>query len=193
MARVREFDPDETLDKAMRLFWRKGYAETSVRDLVRHTGVAHAGLYAAFGDKRRLYDAALDRYARVVGDQLLAGLEDPRSGRADIEAFFQTVIDGAKSGVFRNGCLMANTGVEFGDQPGPELNRVMRNFRRFSKAFEGALERAKARREMPSDLKVRDMADSLSATFHGLAVLSRSGAPLATLKRIVSTALRQLD
>ena len=53
MPRVREFDPDVALEKAIQLFWHKGYAETSMRDLVAHTGVAHAGLYSAFGSKRK--------------------------------------------------------------------------------------------------------------------------------------------
>lgn len=52
LTRIREFDVNDTMDKAMHLFWQKGYVETSVRDLVKYTGVAHAGLYSAFGDKK---------------------------------------------------------------------------------------------------------------------------------------------
>ena len=87
MARQREFDPDEALDKAMLLFWRKGYDETSVRDPVEFAAVAQAGLYGAFGDKHRLYEAALDRFFQTVPAPLPAELAAPGGGpfKADAE------------------------------------------------------------------------------------------------------------
>lgn len=71
MTRTREFDVNETLDRAMHLFWKKGYVETSVRDLVEYTGVAHAGLYSAFGDKEGLFKAAVRKYCLKIADEML--------------------------------------------------------------------------------------------------------------------------
>ena len=62
MARPREFDEGAVLDAAVLCFWKQGYEATSVRDLVEHTGIAAASLYNAFGDKRALYEKALDHY-----------------------------------------------------------------------------------------------------------------------------------
>ena len=96
----------------MRLFWHKGYSDTSMRDIVEHTGVAHAGIYAAFGDKRRLYRAALEHYDATHGSLLIGPLEASDAGRAAIDTFFATVVTRAKNGEFDDGCFMCNTAVE---------------------------------------------------------------------------------
>ena len=70
MARQKEFDREEALDRAMAAFWSKGYAATSIEDLVAHMGIQRGSLYGTFGDKRRLFLAALDRYQRVVAREL---------------------------------------------------------------------------------------------------------------------------
>ena len=62
MARHKEFDPDVALDRALELFWERGYEATSMADLVDHLGIGRASLYATFGSKHELYLKALDRY-----------------------------------------------------------------------------------------------------------------------------------
>src|SRR5688500_18902266 len=64
MARHKEFDKAEVLEKAMLLFWRQGYEATSVRDLIEATGISSSSLYESFGDKRALYLAALRLYCQ---------------------------------------------------------------------------------------------------------------------------------
>src|SRR5260370_41991035 len=61
--RPRDFNLDEALDRAMRLFWRNGYLGTSISDLTEAIGISRASLYAAFGSKEELYKKALDRYS----------------------------------------------------------------------------------------------------------------------------------
>ncbi|WP_155737462.1 TetR/AcrR family transcriptional regulator, partial [Agrobacterium tumefaciens] len=62
MARPREFDRDAALEKALRVFWSKGFAATSTDDLREAMGIGRQSLYGAFGDKRKLYLEALDAY-----------------------------------------------------------------------------------------------------------------------------------
>jgi AcrR family transcriptional regulator len=70
MPRPREFDPDLVLDRAVELFWAKGYEGTSISDLEEHLGMGRQSLYGAFGDKHELYVKAMDRYAGLsVVDQ----------------------------------------------------------------------------------------------------------------------------
>ena len=78
MARPKEFDPEDALDKAMQQFWAKGYHDTSIRDLVDRTGVNYYGLYAAFENKRGLFLAALDRYRDTITTEIIGELK--RSG-----------------------------------------------------------------------------------------------------------------
>src|SRR6202167_1789734 len=95
MGRPREFDTDAALEKAMRLFWTKGYEGTSVADLTETLGISRPSLYAAFGDKQSMFRAALERYAAGPEGYVAAALgkptarevaEQPLKGAADLQA-----------------------------------------------------------------------------------------------------------
>ncbi len=86
-----EFDESAVLDAAVLCFWKQGYEATSVRDLVEHTGIAAASLYNAFGDKRALYEKALDHYVEdSIADRIRRCKSLPPL-RA-IEAFFKEIV-----------------------------------------------------------------------------------------------------
>ena len=193
VARVREFDEQEALDRAMRLFWRKGYAETSLRDLVAHTGVANAGLYGAFGDKQALYRAALEHYNATYGDWLMGPLEAPDSGRAEVERFFAIVLDAVTSERFSDGCFMCNTAVEFGNEAEAVLSHARGNVARMTAAFRAALSRARKRGEVRRDLDPEAVGAFLACTFHGVAVLSRAKSDPTAIEQSVRAALSLLD
>ncbi|HSH40807.1 MAG TPA: helix-turn-helix domain-containing protein, partial [Arenicellales bacterium] len=89
MSRNKAFDETEVLERAMTLFWRKGYEATSIQELVTHTGIQRGSLYATYGDKRRLFLAALDHYCGVIAARRLHVLTAPGSGKAAIRRFFQ--------------------------------------------------------------------------------------------------------
>lgn len=193
MPRVREFDPGKALEKAIELFWRKGYAETSMRDLVAHTGVAHAGLYSAFGGKRELFRAALQYYTESTMTQLLSDLETSDSSRADVEQFFEFMLHIIEAGDFQNGCFMVNTAIEFGDEAGDILAIVNAHMERMVSAIQGALERARERDEVRADLDPTATAEFLVSIFNGTAVFARARQPFARIERTVRIALKELD
>src|SRR5216683_2144590 len=97
MARPREFDRDEALDRATRAFWAKGYASTSTEDLLAAMNIGRQSLYNAFGDKRRLYLEALERYQRESNASNLKRLNSSASPLGGIEALLR---DKVKSGVW---------------------------------------------------------------------------------------------
>ena len=77
----------------METFWSKGYEATSIEDLVESMGIHRGSLYAAFGDKQRLFLMVLDRYRKVVVRKLLDIPDLGSSGKAAIRQLFATVIE----------------------------------------------------------------------------------------------------
>ena len=108
MARPREFDVDEALDRATELFWTRGYEATSVQDLVDALGVNRASLYATFGDKGQLFAAVLRRYGEQVSDALLEALAPPAAGAEAVRAWFKVLIEKATQPRGPRGCLLLN-------------------------------------------------------------------------------------
>src|SRR5450755_342863 len=86
--RPREFDIEEALDRALRVFWRKGYEGASLPDLTAAMGINRPSLYAAFGNKEELFRKALDRYTEGTGSVWREALSRP-SARAAAEALLQ--------------------------------------------------------------------------------------------------------
>ncbi len=85
MARHKEFDQDEALQKAMEAFWARGYEATSMQDLVEHMGINRQSLYDTFGDKHSLFLKALDRYHEVETRKLLAFVVGAEWARLNLE------------------------------------------------------------------------------------------------------------
>ena len=172
MARPREFDVDEALDRATALFWTRGYEATSVQDLVDALGVNRASLYGTFGDKAQLFAAVLERYGRQVNEVIADALAPPASGAEAIGAWFRALIEMATQPRGPRGCLFIGA-VSFvrhrtGAAPG-EGHRGRPGLHRPSPA--GAERDPQiARRE-----NIRTLARFFAAEGHGLAVLARAG------------------
>jgi TetR/AcrR family transcriptional regulator, transcriptional repressor for nem operon len=124
MARPREFEEQEVLDAAIQCFWTRGYEATSVRDLADKMGIAGASLYNAFGDKRSLFQKALDCYAeQSLRDRVkrLEGLMPPRQA---IGAFFAEIIERSLSDPHHKGCMLVNSALEVAPHD-PEFERIV--------------------------------------------------------------------
>ena len=106
------FDEQEVLDRAMNLFWKKGYNATSAQDLVNHLGISRSSLYDTFGDKHSLFVKALKQYRINRVDPILRlqnSVEDPE---AYIRLFFESVKEEAVGENSSKGCFAVNSAVE---------------------------------------------------------------------------------
>src|SRR6185369_5177291 len=137
MARPREFDPDAALARAMDAFWATGYEGTSLADLVAATGLNKGSLYAAFGDKRRLYLAAIERYEREGIDRTVAALRDAEDPSTAIAAVFDSAI-AAVERHDRRGCLLCNASVDRAPYDPAVERRVLSALARLQRALAGA-------------------------------------------------------
>lgn len=192
MARTREFDSDAVIDEAVGVFWRKGYAATSIQDLVEATGIGRGSLYAAFGSKEGLYEAALIRYAEQSSSDMIARLESAAPVHEVLRDVLVSLVDATVTDPERRGCLITNTVTERLPRD-PVAGRVVGEaLDRNAMAFTALLRRARARGELPPDADVTAMADFIVTTIQGLRVQGKAGADRRRLVAIVDLALSVL-
>lgn len=193
MARTKEFKPEEALEAAMELFWRRGYEATSMRDLLEGMGIGRGSFYDTFGDKRALFLAALDRFEDSRTTWAIEVLEASPSPLAGIEEVFERTVENLVGHEPRRGCLLANSAVELAPHDPEVAERISGYVRRTEDAFESALERARKRGEIPKKSDPRVLSHFLVTNLHGLRVMARAGAARETLEDAVNVTLRALE
>ena len=193
MARPREFDLEEVLDRAVETFWSKGYEATSIRDLVNSMGIHRASLYVAFGDKQRLFLSVLDRYRQMVVRKLLDILDSCPSGRAAIRQFFATVVEHVLTGGPLRGCLITNSAVERGLSDPATAKKVSLCLTQLEDGFYATLLRAQRGGELDKRRDLRALARYLTSSLQGLLVIGKIQTDRAALEDVVEVTLRALD
>lgn len=192
MTRARTFDPSTTLSQVVDLFASKGYSETSMEDIVQTTGVSRYGLYGTFGNKRELFEQALERYAEGMGKQSFLRLLEPGASLDHIRQIFDDRVADMCCPEENRGCLFIHTAMELAPQD-EELRGVLQRFmKRMSKAFAIGLDSAKGRGEIHQDVDVDTAGELLTSSMFGLVVLGRTGFPKDTLDGIVDSTLNSL-
>lgn len=189
MARPKEFDPDDALDKAMHLFWAKGYHDTSVRDLVARTGVNYYGLYEVFDNKRGLFLASLDRYRKTVTAQAIEELSRPGPTKPAIRRAFNRLFGLLQTSDGRVGCMMCNTAVELAPYDADAAKRVQAHMAQLRDAFELRLEEGQRAGDIDPSADLRALAEFLTTTAYSLGILLRTGCTDAHIKRHLDTAV----
>jgi len=194
MARPRQFDPDEVLDRSMHEFWERGYRDTSVDDLVRVTGVRPGSLYNAFpGGKRGLFLETLHRYSNLVVPEKLGALERPGSGLPELRAYFDGLVRDLSTPEGRMGCLMVNSAVELAAEDSEVGALVRGHMARLERNAERALRNAKRRGEISAHVNPRAKATQLMATGMGLMVVGKTDPGRKVLETIVNGAFADIE
>jgi TetR/AcrR family transcriptional repressor of nem operon len=192
MGRPREFDPETALDRAMHVFWAKGYEATSLDDLCAATELSRSSLYAAFGGKRDLLLRSLDRYAERGAARIAAVLAAPpiRDAFARLADDF---IDQIVAGPGRTGCFIGNCAAEFGRRDHRVKAGVRRALRRTEATFHAALVEATQRGELSPGADLQALARFLTSGFQGLRLMGKVNPDRAILGDIANVMLRCLE
>jgi TetR/AcrR family transcriptional repressor of nem operon len=168
VGRLKEFEPDEALDAAMRLFWRRGYEATSMTDLVTETGVARASLYATFGSKHDLYLLALQRYVQQRDPALVERLAGPGPALPAIKAVLDDFAADAK-----RGCFVVSAAVEqLPADPAAALS-VETSWETLEVALTSALIRARGSGELVAAADPRRLARFILVVLQGMRVVGK--------------------
>jgi TetR/AcrR family transcriptional repressor of nem operon len=189
--RPREFDKEKTLERALQLFWSRGYGATSIQDLVDALAVERGSLYGAFGDKRRFYLQAVRLYWEVYERHLTATLDTSPLLPALREilthpARLDELISDA--GV-PQGCLVGNTTAELVPHDSEATAIVTDSYRRFTDILTDALRRAQAAGEIRGDADPAAQAGMLLYLVQGLSLVSRAGLDRAAALAAIDAAL----
>lgn len=193
MARPREFERDVVLDRAMQVFWARGYEATSIQHLVARMGIQRGSLYETFGDKRALFFAAIEHYDRVVTAKLLAALDDPRSGKDAIRRFFRLKVEAAMEPRRPRGCLVTNSAAELASRDRGTATRVGTALAKIEAAFHRAVVRAQKAGEIDRTRNPRALARFLTSSAQGLSVMAKASPDRAVLQDIVKVILATLE
>lgn len=171
MARPIEFDRSLARDKALVLFWRKGYQATSIADLLAAMAISRSSFYAAFGDKRTLFLECLDLFAERTGD----AMRRTRAVLPPIDAlqqFFERNFVGARVAQGKLGCMMVNTILEMAGVDDALSARASQHLAAMQAVFEDFLVEAGH-----EPLRARELAALLMLVNEGIRVSSRRDIP----------------
>jgi AcrR family transcriptional regulator len=188
MGRPREFDVDEVLDRAMRVFWQKGYEGTSIPDLTEAMGINRPSLYAAFGSKEELFRKALDRYTKQQGCFIEAALKEPKA-RIVAERLLAGAINVVTDRRNPKGCLMVQGALVCGEEAQPLRNELISRRLARESAIRERFERAKSEGEL-LESDPADLARYVVTLIQGIAVQAAGGASRAELQRVVEVAMK---
>jgi TetR/AcrR family transcriptional repressor of nem operon len=187
--RPRSFDTEAAVERAMGVFWSRGYHATALPDLLRATKLSRGSLYAAFGDKHALFLRALDRYIADALARMDVEL-GPRSAPVNgLRAYLAGYADRTSGANGRRGCLLVATAMELA---GRDVE-VDRRIGSFFKAMEGrvaaALSRAKAAGELVDGVEPASAARILVCFVEGLRVIGKTAPTRTTTHATVETLL----
>ncbi|AGA27031.1 TetR/AcrR family transcriptional regulator [Singulisphaera acidiphila] len=187
--RPRVFDLEEALERALEVFWRKGYEGTSLQDLTEAMGINRPSLYAAFGNKEDLFRKALDRYVEGPGSFVRESLCEP-TARAVVERLLNGAALMQTSPCRPHGCLVVQSALVGGAAADPIRQELVSLRSAVETALRRRLERASAEGDLPPDADPADLARYVATITHGMAVQAAGGASLEELQRVVLIALR---
>lgn len=189
--RPRTFDIDLALERAVEVFWKHGFQDASLHELTEAMGLSKPSLYAAFGDKEALYLKTLERYTQILGERHAAALESEADGRKAVEAFLRSLARMLADPALPGGCFIINGTADVGGSTIPASVELA--LREALQASETLIRKRLQRAQREGDLAQASDPIALAALFGsliaGMAVMAKSGIPLAKLNSVIDTAL----
>jgi AcrR family transcriptional regulator len=187
--RTRQFDADKALDRALEVFWARGYEGATLPELTRAMGINRPSLYAAFGNKEQLFRKALDRYQTGPMSFLTEALKEP-TARAAAEAIFSGFIRMQRNREKARGCLIVSGALASGE--GAET--VRRELAQLRQAIVAALrerfEKAVQDSDLPAGTDCATLGRYTATVLGGLAVQAASGTTEKQLRLVAAQAMQ---
>lgn len=191
MARSKEFEPDVVLERAMDLFWERGYEKTSLQDLVERMGIGRRSLYDTFGDKQTLFAKSLKRYIALQESTAGETAEQAADARQAIQHLLEaSVVGGA---VLRRGCLAVNSATEVAPDDPEIAGGIQRHFASSRLLLQELVERGQRDGSVARHHDSAALTTTLFNAWLGLRVRVRAGVSLDLLMAELNATLSLLD
>ncbi|PHD25543.1 TetR/AcrR family transcriptional regulator [Bacillus wiedmannii] len=172
MGRKISFNKEHALNKAMHLFWEKGYDATYISDLIETMGISRSTLYDSFGDKDALFKLVLEHY-KNYGSQKRNLLFSGINTKASFTSFFYQHIEKCYSDEIPKGCIITNSSLLIG-QIDPAIEEILINdFNELENVFKQVIEEGKRSGEISQEADTELVAYSLLSLNHSLNVMSK--------------------
>lgn len=185
MGKPKAFDEDQTLDKALNLFWCKGYEATSMQDIVDKLGLNRSSLYHTYTDKHTLFIRALRRYQQQQGGALADSLFQSPPTRLGLQQLLNRFIASSLDDVDRKGCFTVNSTIELANRDADVQRMVISNNEFFENAFIEFLTRMQQTESLAAQADVRQLARFLVSSLTALRVSAMTNPDRAYLEAIV--------
>ncbi|MEM6720002.1 MAG: TetR/AcrR family transcriptional regulator [Bacteroidota bacterium] len=193
MPRVKKFNEEETLNKAMCLFWRNGFHATSMQDLVDHLGINRASIYDTYGGKKELFEKTFAHYRAINRKQLISFFESRENVKEGFRQLFQGSISEAVCDTDRKGCFVVNVATELVPNDEEMLAKVQENKEFIEETFTNFLQSGIDSGEISADKDIKNIASLLHTFLNGLKVVSKTDTDEESLVASVDTMLTLLD
>ncbi len=191
MPRVKLFDKDEVLEKAMILFWEKGYHATSIQNLVNNLGINRGSLYDTFGGKKNLFEQSLSLYCSNNIKVTLDLLQKEKSVKIWLKKLFQIFVDNAVDN--KKGCFVVNTTTEISCKDEVINTALLTNQSNFEKMFYDYLLEAQNSGEISKDKDINTLSFMIYTLFSGIQVVARLEKDNKRLENLSNLLLSLLD
>ncbi len=191
MARTKSFDETEALERAMDLFWLKGYHGTSMQDLVDAMGISRSSMYDTFGDKHAIFLMAFQHYKRSQKENFGFISEDSEI-TSILASFFNTLLRDIVKDQEKKGCFIVNSSTEMGWQDDAVRAIIQENYEDFEAHFLPVFKRAILYEELSEDKDPEALTRFLYVNMVGLRAVSRVTDNINFLRDAAKVALKAL-
>lgn len=193
MARSKNFDKNDVLERAMFTFWKNGFHATSMNDLVNAMEINRSSIYDTFGGKQEIFDAAFRNYIRSNTEIIKTFFSDQSTIKEGFRNLFKRAIAQSIKDKDRKGCFVVNTTAEFDPTDEKMLNLLNENRTSFETLFEELLETAVEKGEIDDGADISVMSKMLFAFYNGQMILSKISSNLDEHLPAIDLALSVLD
>jgi TetR/AcrR family transcriptional repressor of nem operon len=193
MARTKDFDEDEVLAKAVRLFWHQGYNGTSMQDLVDGLGISRSSLYDTYGDKHTLFIKALESYKEAGANNMQAIIDHSASAKEAIKKLLEMTISDLVCDQQHKGCFLVNAAVEVAPHDPEVNNMICQNDQQIEGFFYDAIRKGQGTGEISNKQDARALARFIFNTMKGIRVSAKATSDKSIFDDIIKLALTVLD